>query len=291
MTGLKEIRTRIASVKSTRKITSAMKMVAAARLRKTQDRIIQLRPYTSKLDEILKGLQYALEGNTQHPLIEDRNPDKVLLVLLTSNRGLCGGFNANAMKHAVNLAQTTYTSQLKAGNLFFYCIGRKGNEYLEFKGYQIYKNNNEIYDNLNFQATGAISEELMEKFTEGEFDRIDFIYNQFKNAVVQNLTIETFLPLKFETAEPKGKNFNYIFEPDADYLIRKLIPRTLKIKVFKIILDSYTSEQGARMTAMHQATDNASDLIRELTLHYNKARQAAITKELLDIVGGAEALR
>ncbi len=291
MTGLKEIRTRIASVKSTRKITSAMKMVAAARLRKTQDRIIQLRPYTSKLDEILKGLQYALEGNTQHPLIEDRNPDKVLLVLLTSNRGLCGGFNANAMKHAVNLAQTTYTSQLKAGNLFFYCIGRKGNEYLEFKGYQIYKNNNEIYDNLNFQATGAISEELMEKFTEGEFDRIDFIYNQFKNAVVQNLTIETFLPLKFETAEPKGRNFNYIFEPDADYLIRKLIPRTLKIKVFKIILDSYTSEQGARMTAMHQATDNASDLIRELTLHYNKARQAAITKELLDIVGGAEALR
>ena len=292
MAGLKEIRTRIASISSTRKITSAMKMVAAAKLRKSQDKIIQLRPYANKLDEILINVQKSLEGEMDNPLIQDRKPEKVLIVLLTSNRGLCGAFNANATKKALNLAKETYSEQLKNGNLSFFAIGKKGADFLTSKKYQLAEVNNDIFNNLDFENAGNIAQQLMDQFVEGKFDRIEFVYNQFKNAAVQNLLTETFLPLKLEEKEEKpSKYFDYIIEPDENYLVQNLIPKSLKIKVFKILVDSYTSEHGARMTSMHQATDNANELIREMSLHYNKARQAAITKELLDIVGGAEALQ
>ena len=292
MAGLKEIRTRIASISSTRKITSAMKMVAAAKLRKSQDKIIQLRPYANKLDEILINVQKSLEGEMDNPLIQDRKPEKVLIVLLTSNRGLCGAFNANATKKAVSLAKETYSEQLKNGNLSFFAIGKKGADFLTSKKYQLAEVNNDIFNNLDFENAGNIAQQLMDQFVEGKFDRIEFVYNQFKNAAVQNLLTETFLPLKLEEKEEKpSKYFDYIIEPDENYLVQNLIPKSLKIKVFKILVDSYTSEHGARMTSMHQATDNANELIREMSLHYNKARQAAITKELLDIVGGAEALQ
>lgn len=292
MAGLKEIRTRIASISSTRKITSAMKMVAAAKLRKSQDKIIQLRPYANKLDEILTNVQKSLEGEMDNPLIQDRKPEKVLIVLVTSNRGLCGAFNTNAIKKALSLAKETYSEQLKNGNLSFFAIGKKGADFLTSKKYQLEEVNNDIFNNLDFENAGNIAQQLMDQFVEGKFDRIEFVYNQFKNAAVQNLLTETFLPLKLEEEEEKpSKYFDYIIEPDENYLVQNLIPKSLKIKVFKILVDSYTSEHGARMTSMHQATDNANELIREMSLHYNKARQAAITKELLDIVGGAEALQ
>ena len=291
MAGLKEVRTRIASVKSTRQITSAMKLVAAARLRKTQDRIVQLRPYANKLDEILANLYETLEGEVQHPLIEYRDPEKVLIVLITSNRGLCGAFNTNASKHALDLIGDQYSAQNKAGQLSIMSLGKKGKDFLKTRGVDVAETNQEIFDDLNFKHTSAIADHLMEQFMNKAFDRIDFVYNQFKNAAVQNVVTETFLPLKFEVSEKRKHNFDFIFEPNEEFLVQNLIPRTLRIKVFKMLLDSFTAEHGARMTAMHQATDNATDLIRELTLKYNKARQAAITREIMDIVGGAEALR
>jgi len=292
MAGLKEIRTRIASVKSTRKITSAMKMVAAVRLRKSQNRILKLRPYAEKLGEILQGLQKNLEGELDNPFLEDRDPEKVLIILVTSNRGLCGAFNANAIKLALKLAHETYGKQLESGNLSFFPIGKKGAEYLELKGYQLHDTNFTLL-NGGFESVSAFTGNLMEQFIQKDFDRIELVYNQFKNAAVQNLITEKFLPLTMKEAEQKvpEKHFDYIFEPDPAMLIHDLIPKALKIQLFKVLLDSTAAEHGARMTAMHQATDNASDLIRELTLHYNKARQAAITKEILDIVGGAEALK
>lgn len=291
MAGLKEIRTRIASVSSTRKITSAMKMVAAAKLRKAQDKIVQLRPYANKLDEILFNVKSSLEGEMDNPLIQERAPEKVLIVLVTSNRGLCGAFNSNAIKGALRLANETYGEQLNKGNLSFFAIGKKGADYLNLYKYPVVEVDNEIFNHLDFESSAEIAQKLMNQFVEGEYDRIDFVYNQFKNAAVQILMADTFLPLKLEEEESPTKQLDYIFEPDENYLVQNLIPKSLKIKVFKILIDSFTSEQGARMTSMHQATDNANDLIRDLSLHYNKARQAAITKELLDIVGGAEALK
>ena len=292
MANLKEIRIRIASVKSTRKITSAMKMVAAARLRKSQDKIIRMRPYANKLNDIIISLQQNLEGEIEHPLTQDREPNKVLIVLLTSNRGLCGAFNSNAVKMALNLAHTRYQKQLEKGELSFFSIGKKGAEQLSIKGYKIEGKNHELINNPGFEEISEFASDLMNYFVEEKFDRIEFVYNQFKNAVVQELISENFLPLKLEKDNSGKKKFvDYIYEPDPSSLIIDLVPKSLKIKVFKSILDSIASEHGARMTAMHQATDNANDLIQELTLHYNKARQAAITKEILDIVGGAEALK
>ena len=285
MANLKEIRIRIASVKSTRKITSAMKMVAAAKLRKSQDKIVRMRPYANKLDDIIKSLQQSLEGEIEHPLIQDREPNKVLIVLLTSNRGLCGAFNTNAVKMALNLAHTKYPNQLEKGELSFFSIGKKGAEQLSTRGYKIERENHDLIDNKGFEEISEFADSLMNYFIEEKFDRIEFVYNQFKNAAVQELISENFLPLKLEKDDSDKKKFvDYIYEPDPNSLIINLVPRSLKIKVFKSILDSIASEHGARMTAMHQATDNANELIQELTLHYNKARQAAITKEILDIV-------
>ncbi|MEA1896843.1 MAG: ATP synthase F1 subunit gamma [Bacteroidota bacterium] len=292
MANLKEIRIRIASVKSTRKITSAMKMVAAAKLRKSQDKIVRMRPYANKLDDIILSLQQSLEGEIEHPLTQDREPNKVLIVVFTSNRGLCGAFNSNAVKLALNLAHTKYQKQLDKGELSFFSVGKKGAEQLSVRGYKIERENHELLEGKGFEEISEFASELMNYFVEEKFDRIEFVYNQFKNAVVQKLISENFLPLKLENDDSVKKKFvDYIYEPNPSSLIINLVPKSLKIKVFKSILDSIASEHGARMTAMHQATDNANDLIQELTLHYNKARQAAITKEILDIVGGAEALK
>jgi len=296
MAGLKEIRTRIASVKSTRQITQAMKMVAAAKLRKSQDKILQLRPYANKLSGIMASIRKGLENDLEMPLMEARQPEKVLIILVTSNRGLCGSFNANAINKALEVATTDYAAQWGKKQVSFFAIGKRGADFLKLKGYPLAGMNSEIFDKLTFSEVTELEEQFVGMFLSKEYDRIDFVYNRFKNAAVHLLTHETFLPVS-EPAEEEKKPVeetvvsDYIFEPDKDSLLGELIPRTLRIQFFKVLLDSFTAEHGARMTAMHQATDNANDLIRELTLHYNKARQAAITKEILDIVGGAEALK
>lgn len=292
MAGLKEIRVRIASVKSTQKITSAMKMVAAARLRKSQEKITRLRPYADKLGQVLHSIQKALEGDIKSELIRTREPEKVLIILVTSNRGLCGAFNVNALKEATRVVREKYSNQDKNKKVSYFAIGKKGADSLKSWHLKTEGINTEIFDDLTFKNTTELAEHFMQLFTDGTYDRIEVVYNQFKNAAIQHVVTETFLPLSFEEEQKDtGPVLDYIIEPNSEYLIQELIPKSLKIKMFKIIIDSFTSEHGARMTAMHQATDNASDLIRELSLHYNKARQSAITKEILDIVGGAEALR
>ncbi len=292
MGGLKDIRIRIASVKSTQKITSAMKMVAAARLRKSQEKITYLRPYANKLDQVLKNVHKNLEGDIENDLIKNRKPEKVLIVLVTSNRGLCGAFNANIVKEALQHINKDYGKQKQQNKVSLFAIGKKGADSLKFQHWQLEGENNEIFDDLSFKNTSVLAQHFMDLFTSGKYDRIEIIYNQFKNAAIQYVTTETFLPLSFEDDQKdKAAELDYIIEPNSQYLVQELIPKSLKIKMFKIILDSFTSEHGARMTAMHMATDNASDMIRDLSLHYNKARQSAITNELLDIVGGAEALK
>jgi F-type H+-transporting ATPase subunit gamma len=292
MESLKEIRTRIASVRSTRKITSAMKMVAASKLRKAQDRIIQLRPYANKLHEVLASLNEDIQENEENIFTSERELEKVLIVVVTSNRGLCGPFNANVIRQSLELAHETYTDLLQKGNLQFLTIGKKGTELLKSRKYQIVASYNELFDDLSFDKVAPLAEQTINDFLNAKYDKIELVYNQFKNAAVQILTVEQFLPIEIDLPHDKEtRNLDYIFEPDKDHIIKTIIPRALKIQFYKAILDSYVSEQGARMTAMHQATDNATELIRELTLHYNKARQAAITKEILEIVGGAEALR
>ncbi len=298
MAGLKEIRTRIASVKSTRQITQAMKMVAAAKLRKSQDKILRLRPYANKMSGIMASIRKGLENDVEIPLMENRPPEKVLIILVTSNRGLCGAFNANAINQALQVATTVYAEQWKKKQVSFFAVGKRGAEFLASKGYPLAGVNNEIFDQLTFANVTELEERFVQMFLFKEYDRIDFVYNRFKNAAVHLLTHETFLPVsepeeKEEIPSPKEEKTvaDYIFEPDKDSLLGELVPKSLRIQFFKVLLDSFTAEHGARMTAMHQATDNANDLIRELTLHYNKARQAAITKEILDIVGGAEALK
>lgn len=290
MAGLKEIRTRIRSVKSTRQITSAMKMVAAAKLKKNQDRILTLRPYANKLHDLLAEVRANIDEPYGHPFMADRDPNRVLIVLVTSNRGLCGAFNANIMRKAMEVAENDYSEQWESGNVSFYAIGKKGHDFLKSQKLNIAGTEQHIFDKLEFEKAAEMSMNLADDFVSGTYDRVDFVYNSFKNAAVQVLTHERFLPVSMADS-PSGFHSDYIFEPDRERLLNALIPKVLRIQFFKVLLDSFTAENGARMTAMHQATDNADELIRELTLHYNKARQAAITKEILDIVGGAEALR
>jgi len=292
MANLKEIRTRLSSVKSTRQITSAMKMVAAAKLRKAQDRIVKLRPYAAKLYEILKGLSLRKEtpeDENSYGRITD--PQKVLIIVITSNRGLCGAFNANVIREAQRVVNEKYAEQKDNGNLWLYTIGKKGADYLARRGYLVYEDHSDIFDDLTFGNVSALAQRLMNSFLSGEFDRIEFVYNQFRNAATQNLTNEKFLPVETEDEEDKDDTGDYIFEPSKEEIIEELIPKTLKIQFYKAILNSYVAEHGARMTSMHMATDNATELIRDLTLEYNKARQASITNEILEVVSGAEALR
>ncbi len=289
MAGLKEIRTRIASVKTTRQVTSAMKMVSAAKLKKAQDAILQIRPYAEKLQEILTSLSSSLENVEDSAYTQTREPKKVLLILVSSNRGLCGGFNSNISKKAIEVANTKYAQQLQLGNLDFMCIGKQGARQLKHRGYKVVADENDLFDALTFDNVSSVAEECMKSFADKNYDRIELVYNQFKNAAVQVQAAEQFLPVKMEETE-NNDNFDFIYEPSKEHIIQELIPRSLKIQFYKALLDSNAAEHGARMTAMHQATDNASDLIGSLTLEYNKARQAAITGEILEIVSGAEAL-
>jgi F-type H+-transporting ATPase subunit gamma len=292
MANLKEVRIRIASVKSTQQITSAMKMVAASKLRKAQNAILKLRPYASKLTEMLQNLTASLGTDSDSPFAQYRDPNNVLIITIASNRGLCGAFNANVIKATNNLITNTYAEANKAGKLRLMTFGRKVTEYYSKRG-NVYQSYDHIYDNLTFDHVAPIAESLMKAFVSKEFDQIVIVYNQFKNAAVQRLISEQFLPVQPEptdTTKP-GNSLDYIFEPNKEDIINELIPKSLKIQLYKALLDSYASEQGARMTAMHQATDNADELLKDLRLSYNKARQTAITKEILEIVGGAEALK
>ncbi len=285
MANLKEIRNRISSIGSTIKITSAMKMVSAAKLKKAQDAIVAMRPYANKLTELLQNLSATLDIDDGGVFTEQRDVNKILLVAITSNRGLCGGFNSSVIKEVRNIITTKYADK----EVSVLAIGKKGNDLLA-KEFTIYANRSEVFDDLTFKNVAAIAEDLMIQFTEGTFDKIEIVYNQFKNAATQILTEEQFLPILPPNTE-NTTNSEYIFEPSKKEIVEGLIPKSLKTQLFKAIRDSYASEHGARMTAMHKATDNATELRDDLLLIYNKARQAAITNEILEIVGGAEALK
>jgi F-type H+-transporting ATPase subunit gamma len=293
MANLKAIRIRITSVKSTRQITSAMKMVSAAKLRKAQDKIVRLRPYANKLHEILVSLSQSLsDSETDNIYGRISSPDKILIIVITSNRGLCGAFNSNVIKEARRLISDKYYEQYKNGDLLLLTIGKKGFDYFRKQKVNMLPDQNSLLHDLTFENVGKVAEQVMSSFTSGEFDRVELIYNQFKNAAVQNLTNELFLPVE---AVPAGKvkttPVDYIYEPNQEEIIKELIPKSLKIQFYKAVLDSFVAEHGARMTAMHKATDNATSMIRDLTLQYNKARQATITNQILEVVSGAEALK
>jgi len=285
MANLKEIRNRITSISSTMQITSAMKMVSAAKLKKAQDAITAMRPYAEKLTELLQSLSATMDGEVGGDFTAQREINKVLIVAVTSNRGLCGAFNTNVIKQAKAIADSYEGKQVDV-----FSIGKKGGDVLK-KTNNVVASHNSIYDNLTFDAVAEIANELTEMFTSGEYDKIEIVYNQFKNAATQIPQVEQFLPIKpIEQEDATAVNSDYIFEPSKIEIVEALIPKSLKNQLYKAIRDSFASEHGARMTAMHKATDNATELRDELLLTYNKARQAAITNEILEIVGGAEAL-
>ena len=291
MANLKEVRIRISSVQSTQQITKAMKMVSAAKLKRATNAIIQLRPYATKLKEILGNLSASLEGASS-PFIQEREPNKVLVVVVSSNRGLAGAFNMNVIKAANNLIADKYSEQLKRGNVSIVAIGKKSQDFYEKRSYNVIGNNNEVYSALTFENVTKITDAIMTGFEKGEFDKVELVYNRFKNAAVQILTTEQLLPLpKTEpsTAE-KTTSVDYILEPNQEEIVTQLIPKSIKIQLYKAVLDSHASEHGARMTSMDKATENAGDLLKALKLAYNQARQAAITTELTEIVSGAAAL-
>lgn len=292
MANLKEIRIRIQSVKSTRQITSAMKMVSAAKLRKAQDAIFQMRPYANKLQQILSNLAGSLTEE-KSVFTQQREVKRALLIVITSNRGLCGAFNSNVIKKAFQIIDEEYLLMFSRGDLDIIAIGKKGADLLRTKKAPVTISHHDLVDHVNFSNVEKVISGVMNDFINRKYDKIDLIYNQFKNAASQVLTREQFLPvLPSKKTEDKYERIpDYILEPSKDEIIEELIPKSLKIQFFKALLDSLASEHGARMTAMHKATDNATDLIRDLELNYNKARQATITKEILEIVSGAEALK
>ncbi|MGB0770498.1 MAG: ATP synthase F1 subunit gamma [Flavobacteriaceae bacterium] len=283
MANLKEIRNRISSVSSTMQITSAMKMVSAAKLKKAQDAITAMRPYADKLTELLQNLSATLDADSGSKFADQREVKNVLIVAITSNRGLCGAFNSNIIKQANHLANSYAGKKVSV-----VAIGKKANDALS-KEYEILANESTVFDDLTFDNVAQIAELLMQKFEEGSVDKIELVYNKFKNAATQIVTTEQFLPI-VPSADGTDANQDYIFEPSKAEIVETLIPKSLKTQLFKAIRDSFASEHGARMTAMHKATDNATELRDQLKLTYNKARQAAITNEILEIVGGAEAL-
>ena len=301
MANLKEVRNRITSVSSTQQITSAMKMVSASKLRRAQDAIQRMRPYASKLKEILQNLSASLDSSSGGGFSKEREIKNVLFVVINSNRGLCGAFNSNTIKLTNNLINEKYSHLKSTGGIHILTIGKKATDYFKKSACTLASSHNEVYDNLKFETVAPIAEKIMADFSAGKYDRVEVIYNQFKNAAVQIVTSEQFLP----TAPPApkggisgdGKNpqsgggaVDYIFEPSKEEIVADLIPKSLKIQLYKAVLDSNASEHGARMTSMHKATDNAKELLKALKLSYNKARQAAITNEILEIGGGAAAL-
>ena len=270
-----------------------MKMVSAAKLRKAQDKIVRLRPYANKLHELLVDLSQSLsDSEVENVYGRVSPPEKILIVVITSNRGLCGAFNTNVIKEARRIISEKYPEQYRKGNLTLLTIGKKGFDYFRKQKVNMLPEQNNLLLDLTFDNVNAVAEQIMKSFTLLEYDRVELIYNQFKNAAVQNLTDEVFLPV--ESVSPgitKSTSVDYIYEPNQEDIIKELIPKSLKIQFYKAVLDSFVAEHGARMTAMHKATDNATAMIRDLTLQYNKARQATITNQILEVVSGAEALR
>jgi F-type H+-transporting ATPase subunit gamma len=293
MANLKAIRIRITSVRSTRQITSAMKMVSAAKLRKAQDKIVRLRPYANKLHDLLVDLSNSLvDSEIENVYGRTSPPEKILIIVITSNRGLCGAFNTNVLKEARRVISEKYPDQFSKGNLKILTIGKKGYDFFRKQNINMLPEQNNLLLDLTFDNVDAVAGAIMKSFTSLEYDRVELIYNQFKNAAVQNLTNEAFLPVEAVASGQKNTHpTDYIYEPDKEEIIKELIPKSLKIQFYKAVLDSFVAEHGARMTAMHKATDNATTMIRDLTLQYNKARQATITNQILEVVSGAEALR
>lgn len=292
MANLKEIRNRIASVSSTQQITSAMKMVSAAKLRKAQKAILQMRPYAEQLQIILSYLSEAIRDEEDDPYGVERELERLLIVVVTSNRGLCGSFNSLVLRTAIQLVTEEYGSLFRKNQVDFYAIGKRGGDYLRKRNYNVIADKSELFDQLSFEKVMPVAEKIMDDYVLHKYDRILLIYNQFKNAAVQILTVEQFLPVVHsKQEEDTAYATDYIFEPSKEYIVKELIPRSLKIQFYKALLDSHAAEHGARMTAMHMATDNAGEILRELRLTYNKARQSTITNEILEIVSGAEALQ
>lgn len=293
MASLKEVRNRITSVSSTQQITSAMKMVSAAKLRRAQDAITQLRPYSIKLQDILQNLTASVDVSVAGAFAENRSPEKVLFIAVSSNRGLAGAFNSNIAKTIRLAIKNDYAEQAAKGQVSIVSIGKKAGDYFVRNGYKVVSQNNHIYEKLTFDNVAAVAEKVMEDYKNGTYDRVLIVYNHFRNPAVQIPTIEQMLPVLPPVKDEKKASNNaipYIYEPDQATIVKEIIPKSLKIQLFKAVLDSHASEHGARMTAMNKATDNAKELLRDLKLSYNKARQAAITNEILEIVGGAEAL-
>lgn len=292
MPSLKEVKNRITSVVSTQQITKAMKMVAAAKLRKAQDGIVQMRPYASKLSDILSNISASLEGGAESEYSQDRDPQNILIITISSDRGLCGGFNSNIIKATNRLIEDRYKAQYEAGKVSVLPIGKKAGEFFSKKGKITMINDFVgIFGKLSFAEVRKAAEFAMNGFIAKKYDRVEIVYNEFKNVATQVVKTDCFLPLSSSVAEKKStNNTNYIFEPTSEYIMMELIPQSLKINFYKSVLESNASEHGARMTAMDKATENAGELLKELRLTYNRSRQAAITKEILEIVGGAEAL-
>jgi F-type H+-transporting ATPase subunit gamma len=286
MANLKEIRNRIASVSSTMQITSAMKMVSAAKLKKAQDAITSMRPYANTLTELIQNLSGSLDGDTQNLYTQVRPKQSVLIISITSNRGLCGAFNANIIKKTRQLVDKEFKNQ----KVSLITIGKKGSEILNKTG-KVISSYDSVFDNLTYNSVSNIAEIVMNHYEKKTFDQVVLVYNRFKNAATQIIEVESFLPIVAEKKSENNSNGDYIFEPSKSEIISELLPKSLKMQLFKALRDSFASEHGARMTAMHKATDNATDLRDQLKLTYNKARQAAITNEILEIVGGAEALK
>nr|WP_321407394.1 ATP synthase F1 subunit gamma [uncultured Carboxylicivirga sp.] len=292
MPSLKDIRIRINSVKTTRQVTSAMKMVSAAKFKKAQDDISHIRPYVDRLAGIIFDLSQSLDDDVELEWSAKRDPNKVLLVVVSSNRGLCGAFNSNVIKETERVIKTKYNYQFKQGNLDIFAIGKQAQKILKSHGYPVVKDFNDLYTNTRFESAKEIAVEIMESFRNGTYDDVVLIYNEFKNAAVQEVRSEQFLPLQLaEAGSGVYSSVDYIVEPDKISFIKKVIPEALQTMFYSVILESLASEHGARMTSMHKATDNATDMLTELQLIYNKARQGAITTEILEIVGGAEALK
>ncbi|MCQ2286477.1 MAG: ATP synthase F1 subunit gamma [Bacteroidales bacterium] len=290
MGSLKEIRIRIASVESTQKITGAMKMVSAAKLRRAQTAIINLRPYSNKLNEILQDLSEAADNMDEMPLFEERKPEKIVLVVITSNRGLCGSFNTNVVKEVNRVIEEKYAKQAANGNVKLICLGKKAKEQLG-KQFEVIKYSEELLETPAFTEIAEMAQFLMDGFVNKTIDKVEIVYNQFVNAATQRLSVEQFLPitsLDSETVSTQSRD--YIFEPSKREILEELIPKILKLQLYKTLIDSIASEHGARMTAMQKATDNAIEILKDLKLKYNNARQSAITNELIEIVSGANAL-
>ncbi|MCU0449950.1 MAG: ATP synthase F1 subunit gamma [Bernardetiaceae bacterium] len=293
MPSLKEVRNRINSVRSTQQITKAMKMVAAAKLRKAQDNILQMRPYSERLQGILSNLIANTEEQAVNPFAEERPIQNVLVVVVTSDRGLCGGFNANIVKAVNSLVENKYSEQQRKGQVTYLCVGRKGRDAFKRRNAKINEEFTEIFHGLSFAKVRQAAEFVMQGFVDKHFDVVEVVYNEFKNVATQIVRTSQFLPLAAAPTQAKqqvANNTDYLYEPNRAEIMADLLPKSLKIQFYKAVLESNASEQGARMTAMDKATENAGELLKELRLTYNRTRQAAITKEILEIVGGAEAL-